>query len=61
MSVKPHGGTKCNKPIFNWYLIDLPILLSKMYQLVSVKYQLKITKVEIWVNQYLTNTLWDWF
>ena len=40
MSVKPHGGTKCNKPIFNWYLIDLPILLSKMYQLVSVKYQL---------------------
>ena len=26
-----------------------------MYQLVSVKYQLKIIKVEIWVNQHLTN------
>ena len=26
-----------------------------MYQLVSVKYQLKIIKVEIWVNRYLTD------
>ena len=26
-----------------------------MYRLVSVKHRLKITKVEIWVNQYLTN------
>ena len=36
----------------------LPIIIvSKMYQLelVSVKHQLKITKVEVWVNQYLTN------
>ena len=31
------------------------MLVSKMYRLVSVKYQLKITKVEIWVNQYSTN------
>ena len=37
----------------------LPIIIvSKMYQLelVSVKHQLNITKVEVWVNQYLTNT-----
>ena len=36
----------------------LPIIIvSKMHQLelVSVKHQLKITKVEVWVNQYLTN------
>ena len=32
------------------------MLVSKMYRLVSVKYQLKIMKVEIWVNQYLTDT-----
>ena len=31
------------------------MLVSKLYQLVSVKYQLKITKVEIWVNRYLTD------
>ena len=31
------------------------MLLSKMYQLVSVKHQLKIIKVEIWVNWYLTD------
>ena len=31
------------------------MLVSKMYQLVSVKYRLKIIKVEIWVNQYLTD------
>ena len=31
------------------------MLISKMYRLVLVKYQFKITKVEIWVNQYLTN------
>ena len=33
------------------------IIISKMHQLelVSVKHQLKITKVEVWVNQYLTN------
>ena len=31
------------------------MLVSKMYRLVSVKYRLKITKIEIWVNQYLTN------
>ena len=28
------------------------MLVSKMYQLVLAKYQLKITDVEIWVNQY---------
>ena len=26
-----------------------------MYQLVSAKYRLKITNVEIWVNRYLTD------
>ena len=26
-----------------------------MYRLVSVKYRLKITEVEIWVNRYLTD------
>ena len=31
------------------------MLVSKMYQLVSVKYWLKIIKVEFWVNQYLTD------
>ena len=31
------------------------MLVSKMYRLVSVKYRLKITKVETWVNQYLTD------
>ena len=31
------------------------MLLSKMYRLVSVKHQLKIIKVEIWVNWYLTD------
>ena len=31
------------------------MFVSKMYQLVLVKYWLKITKVEIWVNQYLTD------
>ena len=31
------------------------MLVSKMYQLVSVKYWLKIAKVEIWVNRYLNN------
>ena len=45
----------------NRYLTDtLPILLimlvSKMYQLVSVKYRLKIIKVEICLNRYLTDT-----
>ena len=36
--------------------LALPIILvSKMYQLVLVKYWLKITKVEIWVNRYLTD------
>ena len=30
------------------------MLVSKMYALVLVKYLLKITKVEILVNQYLT-------
>ena len=30
------------------------MLVSKMFRLVSVKYGLKIIKVEIWVNQYLT-------
>ena len=37
------------------------MLVSKMYWLVSFKYLLKITNVEIWVNQYLTdvtNTNW---
>ena len=33
------------------------MLVSKMYQLVLVKYRLKIIKVEIWVNQYLTNII----
>ena len=31
------------------------MLVSKMYRLVWVKYRLKITKVEIWVNRYLTD------
>ena len=31
------------------------MLVSKMYRLVLVKYRLKITKVEIWVNRYLTD------
>ena len=31
------------------------MLVSKMCRLVSVKYWLKIIKVENWVNQYLTN------
>ena len=31
------------------------MLLPKKYQLVSVKYRLKIAKVEVGVNQYLTN------
>ena len=31
------------------------MLVSKMYWLVSVKYRLKIIKVEIWVNRYLTD------
>ena len=31
------------------------MLVSKKDWLVLVKYWLKITKVEIWVNQYLTN------
>ena len=31
------------------------MLVSKMYRLVSVKYRLKIIKVEIWVNRYLTD------
>ena len=31
------------------------MLVSKMYQLVSVKYWLKMTKVDFWVNRYLTN------
>ena len=31
------------------------MLVSKMYQLVWVKYRLKIIKVEIRVNQYLTD------
>ena len=31
------------------------MLVSKMYWLVLVKYQLKITEVEIQVNWYLTN------
>ena len=30
------------------------MLVSKMYRLVSIKYRLKIIKVEIWVKQYLT-------
>ena len=30
------------------------MLVSKMYRLVSVKYRLKIIKVEIRVNRYLT-------
>ena len=29
------------------------MLVSKVYRLVLIKYRLKITKVEIWVNQYL--------
>ena len=28
-----------------------------MYRLVLVKYWLKITKVEFWVNRYLTNVV----
>ena len=28
-----------------------------MYRLVLVKYELKITKVEIWVNQYLADII----
>ena len=31
------------------------MLVSKMYRLVSVKCRLKITKLEIWVNWYLTD------
>ena len=31
------------------------MLVSKMYPLVSVKYQLEIMKVDIWVNRYLTD------
>ena len=31
------------------------MLVSKLYRLVSVKYRLKITKVEICVNRYLTD------
>ena len=31
------------------------MLVSKMYRLVSVKYRLKIIKVEILVNRYLTD------
>ena len=31
------------------------MLVSKMYRLVSVKYQLKIIKVEISVNRHLTD------
>ena len=49
----------------NGYLIDtepiLPMLVSKMYWLVSV-YQIRITKVEIWVNWYLTDvTDTNWY
>ena len=33
------------------------MLISNMYHLVSVKYWLKIIKVEIWVNQYLTELI----
>ena len=40
--------------LMNTQPILLIILVSKMYRLVLVKYQLKITKVEIRVNQYLT-------
>ena len=31
------------------------MLVSKLYRLVSVKYRLKTTKAEIWVNRYLTD------
>ena len=31
------------------------MLVFKMYRLVLIKYWLKIIKVEMWVNQYLTN------
>ena len=31
------------------------MLVSKMYRLLSVKYRLKVIKVEIWINQYLTD------
>ena len=31
------------------------MLVSKMYQLVLIKYRLKITKVETDTNRYLTN------
>ena len=31
------------------------MLFSKMYRLVLVKYRLKIFKVEIWLNWYLTD------
>ena len=40
------------------------MFVSKMYQLVSVKYRLKIITVEIWVNRYLTDIadiLQNWF
>ena len=38
------------------------MLVSKMYWLVSVKYRLKIIKVEIWVNWYLTDiTDTNWY
>ena len=40
--------------LMNTQPILLIILVSKMYRLVLVKYQLKITKAEIRVNQYLT-------
>ena len=35
------------------------MLVSKMCQLVSVKYWLKIIKAEIWVNRYLTDDITD--
>ena len=31
------------------------MLVSKVYKLVLVKYRLKMIKVEIWVNWYLTD------
>ena len=38
------------------------MLVSKMYHLVSVNNQLEITKVEIWVNQCLTDvTDTNWY
>ena len=35
--------------------MSLIMLVSKMHQLVSVKYQVKFTKAEMRVNQYLTD------